>query len=78
MRLQKQLPISEINITGSLAHATQLELSNISQVLIEPLLVSTLTFHTIPNPRFSQVLFPFPSNSHRLFPFPPAPIPVLL
>ena len=32
----------------------------------------------IPNPKFSLVLFPFPSHSHWLFPFNPAPIPVLL
>jgi len=29
---------------------------------------------SIPDPRFSLVLFPFPSHSHWLFPLPPAPI----
>ena len=33
---------------------------------------------SIPNPRFSLALFPFPSHLRWLFPFPPAPIVVLL
>jgi len=33
---------------------------------------------SIPNPRFSRALFPFPSHSHWLFLFSPALIPVLI
>jgi len=47
-------------------------------VFFHPIPAHSRWFICIPNPRFRQVLFPFPSHSHWLFPFLPAPILVLL